>query len=137
MNESVMKLAQRAMSVPCGGKHPFVNARDEFIVNENINAYFSLKDVKTELEFKEKVALELCYYCADNHWDRYWSSRLLTWINFVLGSDLSKDDMTDIYMFLSPLGGRVPELGREFVESGYDRSVIQKAKEQYRQGGGK
>jgi hypothetical protein len=32
---------------------------------------------------------------------------------------------------------KLEELGREFVESGYDRSVIQKAKEQYRQGGGK
>ena len=106
------------------GLHSFVNENNELIVIPKINAYFRLEDVKTTLDFKCKVINWLSYYVAPNHWYRYWSLKMMKYINYILNTNFTKDDFDLIY---GRLGNNVhPALTIKFIESNYDMDVLKK-----------
>lgn len=106
------------------GLHSFVNENNELIVIPSINAYFRLEDVKTELDFKCKVLNWLSYYVSSNHWNRYWSRKIMKYINYILETNFTKDDFDLIY---GRLGNNVhPALTIKFIENNYDMDVLKK-----------
>lgn len=104
------------------GLHSFVNNINELIVIPKINAYIKLKYVKTELEFKCEVLNWLSFYVAPNHWYRYWSLRMMKYINYILNTNFTKEDFEIIYRIL---GNALHEdLTIKFIESNYDMGVL-------------
>lgn len=110
------------------GLHSFVNENNELIVIPSINAYFRLEDVKTELDFKCKVLNWLSYYASSNHWNRYWSRKIMKYINYILETNFTKEDLDLIYC---RLGNNVhPALTIKFIENNYDMNVLKKDNKQ-------
>lgn len=100
----------------------FINNINELIVVPKINAYFSLNNVNSELDFKCKIVERLIFWTASNHWYRYWSSKLVCFINYMLNTNFTKKDCDLIY---SKLGNEINHnLAVQFVESGYDLSLL-------------
>lgn len=108
------------------GLHSFINRENELIVIPRVNAYFRLEDVKTELDFKCKVLNWLSYFCAPNHWYKYWSIRMMLYINYILGTNFTKTDFETIYW---RLGNAINEkLTIEFIKSNYDMKLLERTK---------
>lgn len=100
----------------------FINNENELIVVPNINAYFRLDDVKNELDFKCKIVEWLSYYTSINHWNRYWSPKMLKFINYMLDTDFNKEEMQLIYC---KLGNAINhQLTIKFVKNDYNLEVL-------------
>ncbi len=108
----------------------FINNENELIVSPRLNAYFRLEDIETELDFKCKALEWLSFHIADNHWfgKNKERKKLESFINYILGTNISHDDFQTIYM---KLGNRVNhELTIKFVESNYDINLLRENKEE-------
>lgn len=100
----------------------FINNKNELIILPNLNVYFRLEDVETELDFKCKILEWVSKYVSQNHWDRYWSPKILKFINYMLNTDFNKDEINTIYC---KLGNRIHHnLTIKFVQSNYDFKLI-------------
>lgn len=100
----------------------FINRLNELIVIPKINAYFRLEDVKSELDFKCKILEWLSYYTAENHWNKYWSPKMIKFINYMLDTNFTKEKMQIIYC---SLGNAVNhKLTIEFIKNNYDFSIL-------------
>lgn len=110
------------------GLETFINNENELIVSPRLNAYFRLEDVETELDFKCKCLEWLSFFIANNHWfgkDKE-RKKLESFINYILGTNISHDDFQIIYM---KLGNRVNhELTIKFVESNYNINLLRENK---------
>lgn len=100
----------------------FINNGNKLIVVSNINAYFSLDDVKNELDFKCKIIECLSYYTSINHWNRYWSPKMIKFINYMLDTDFNKEEMQLIYRKLG--NGINHQLTIKFIRNGYNLKVL-------------
>lgn len=104
------------------GFKTYINNANELIVIPSINSYFRLEDVETELDFKCKILHWLSYDCAPNHWNRYWSPKMIKFINYMLNVDWDKDVLSAIYCRFG--NGLNHELCVEFIESGYNLELL-------------
>lgn len=100
----------------------FINNENELIIVPNINAYFRLDDVKNELDFKCKIVEWLSYYTSINHWNRYWSPKMINFINYMLDTDFNKEEMQLIYCKLG--NGINHQLTIKFVKSDCNLKVL-------------
>ena len=100
----------------------FINNENELIIVPNINAYFRLDDVKNELDFKCKIIEWLSYYTSINYWNRYWSPKMIKFINYMLDTDFNKEEMQLIYC---KLGNAINhQLTIKFVKSDCNLKVL-------------
>lgn len=124
-NPEVINMINKALTNPCD-LQCFINNHDELIVSPELNAYFKLEDLETELDFKCKVLEWLSFHVADNHWFDYTEERinLENFINYMLGTHFNHDDFQYIYQ---ELGNRVNhKLTIGFIESNYDMKLLGK-----------
>lgn len=106
----------------------FINSALEFIAHKEANQYFRLEDCNNEFDVKCKVlewlsrgAHKTCPFHTNLKNERF-HNFMLNGINDFLGTDFTEDDMAIIYQ---KLGNRVRHsLTKEFVNSGYDMSVL-------------
>ena len=106
----------------------FINTALEFIAHKEANEYFRLEDCNNEFDVKCKVlewlsrgAYKTCPFHTNLKNERF-HNFMLNGINDFLGSDFTEDDIAIIYQ---KLGNRVRHsLTEEFVNSGYDMSVL-------------
>jgi len=106
------------------GFKTFVNNNNELIIIPEINSYFRLDDVETELDFKCKILHWLSYDCASNHWDKRWSPKMINFINYMLDVDWNQDVLQAIYCRFG--NGLNHDLCIKFIQSNYDLTLIQK-----------
>ena len=106
----------------------FINYRNELILIPKTNLYFSLNNVKNELDLKCKV-LEWCSrdayksmpYSTDRR-NRMYQDDVRGNINIFLKTNFARNDMELIY---SKLGNGVNhELTIKFVQSNYDMKIL-------------
>lgn len=122
-NPEVINMINKALTNPCD-LQCFINNHDELIVSPELNAYFRLEDVETELDFKCKVLEWLSFHVADNHWFGYIEERinLEHFINYMLETHFNHDDFQYIYL---KLGNSVNhKLTINFIESNYDMNLL-------------
>ena len=100
----------------------FINNENELIIVPNINAYFRLDDVKNELDFKCKIIEWLSYYTSINYWNRYWSPKMIKFINYMLDTDFNKEEMLLIYCKLGD--GINHQLTIKFIKSECNLKVL-------------
>lgn len=100
----------------------FINNINELIVVPKINAYFSLNNVNSELDFKCKILERLSYWVASNHWDKYWSPKLIKFINYMLNTNFTKEDCDLIYCKLG--NSNYSELTIDFINDGYNMMML-------------
>lgn len=117
-NEHMAKIVGMAMAY---FPKPFVNSRHELIFEPNNNIYFSLKNIKSEMDMKCKILAWLSRPSTKGVSD-YWQKRFLKFVNIVLGTDFSKDEMSEIYTYLGNDCNR--PLCERFIDSGYDLSLL-------------
>lgn len=106
----------------------FINTALEFIAHKEANEYFRLEDCDNEFDVKCKVleylsrgAHKTCPFYTNLKNERF-HNFMLNGINDFLGSDFTEDDIAIIYQ---KLGNRVRHsLTEEFVNSGYDMSIL-------------
>ena len=125
MRNPLINMINKALTNPCDLKC-FINNHNELIVSPELNAYFRLEDLETELDFKCKVLEWLSFHVADNHWFDHDIERinLENFINYILETNFSHDDFQYIY---SRLGNRVNhKLTIDFIESNYDMNLLKK-----------
>lgn len=123
-DKDVQKLIDRTLKYgENSGLKSFINEDNELIVIPKINAYFKLKDVETELDFKCKVLNWLSFYASPNHWDKRWSNEIIDYTNFILHTDFSKEDFETIYKHLG--NGINNDLTIKFIQSDYDMKVLE------------
>lgn len=100
----------------------FINRDNELILEPTNNVYFRLEDMETELEFKCKLMAWVSRPIAKGLSPK-WSKKVLASVNELLNTNFSKTDMQVIY---TELGNDVnPELSVQFIESGYDMSLLE------------
>lgn len=99
----------------------FINRNNEIILEPKNNVYFRLEDVDTELDFKCKMFAWLSRPISKGL-NRYWSSKVLSSFNSLLGTNFTKEEMYKIY---DRLGNDVNKrLTIRFIESGYDLTLL-------------
>lgn len=106
----------------------FINRNFEMILVPKNNTYFRLEDCKTELDVKCKL-LEYGSRCAckDQPYCREYRNKEFHkqnryYLNKVLGTDFSKEDIIIIYAMLG--NGVNRKLTVKFIESGYDMNLL-------------
>jgi hypothetical protein len=111
----------------------FINCALEFIAHRTANEYFRLEDCETELDVRCKVLEWLSRGAyktepfATKRKNEEFHAFMLNGINMYLGTDFTEEDIAIIYQ---KLGNRVcHSLTVEFVNSGYDMSVLTDGKE--------
>ena len=111
----------------------FINTALEFIAHKEANEYFRLEDCNNEFDVKCKVLEWLSrgasktYPFNSNVKNKRFHNFMLNGINDYLGTDFTEDDMRVIYQ---ELGNCVRHsLTEEFVNSGYDMSVLKGGEE--------
>ncbi len=110
----------------------FINSGLEFIAHGRANSYFRLEDCYDELDVQCKVlewlsrdAYKTCPFQTDRANDKF-HAFILEGINRFLQTNFTTKDMEIIYQ---ELGNCVHhQLTVEFVQSGYDMSVLKKEK---------
>ena len=108
----------------------YINNSLEFIAHEEANAYFRLEDCNDELDVKCKVlewlsrsAYKTCPF-NNNVKNEKFHNFMLNGINDFLETDFSEEDIRIIY---TNLGNRCNhEKTVEFVESGYDMTILER-----------
>ena len=106
----------------------FINASLEFIAHEEANEYFRLEDCENEFDVKCKVlewlsrgAFKTCPFQSNLKNERL-HNFMLNGINDFLGTDFTEEEIEIVYQ---ELGNRVRHsLTEEFVNSGYDMTVL-------------
>lgn len=107
----------------------FVNENQEFIAVPKTNLYFLLSNCNSLLDIKCKV---LEWFSRDacksqpfrSHWrNKEYQDNIRDKINEFLGTDFTREEMTDIY---SQLGNNVNrQLCIEFIESDYNMKLLE------------
>jgi len=111
---------RRAMMVFEGS---FINHNYELILNRQYNIYFRLEDVETEHDFKCKMLWWVSRSACEGI-SEYRQNKIRESLNRFLGVEFSKANWMCIYC---KLGNKVnSNLTNEFIESGYDLSVLNK-----------
>lgn len=101
----------------------FINRSNEIILEPRNNVYFRLDEVDTELDFKCKMFAWVSRPIAKSL-NRYWSPRVLSCFNQLMGTNFTRDEMYDIY---DRLGNDINrKLTIRFIESGYDLSILER-----------
>ncbi len=108
--------------------HAYVNVHGEYIIDDDTNTYFIIKDCKTENDVKAKVlewlsrpAFKSEYFRTDKE-NKGFRKKILNGINAFCETNFSKKDIEKIYICL---GNRVNhEKTMEFIESNYDMSIL-------------
>lgn len=99
----------------------FINRSNEIILEPRNNVYFRLEDIDTELDFKCKMFAWLSRPISKGL-NKYWSSKVLSSFNSLLGTNFTKEEMYKIY---DRLGNDVNRrLTIRFIESGYDMAIL-------------
>jgi len=101
----------------------FINSRNELILEPKNNIYFQLEDVKSELDFKCKVIAWLSRPSCKGV-SEYWQKKILAMVNELLGTNFTKDQISDVYTRLGNDCNR--KLCVEFIESGYNLSLLRR-----------
>lgn len=99
----------------------FINHSNEIILEPRNNLYFRLEDVDTEMDFKCKMFAWVSRPIAKGL-NKYWSPKVLSCFNQLLGTNFIKDEMYKIYDRLGNDSNR--ELTVKFIESNYDLSLL-------------
>ena len=110
----------RAISYP--NSKIYINSEKELIIIPHTGIYVPLKNIHSELDFKCKILEYLSYYVAYNHRDDKLSPKVLDFINYVLKTNFTSNDLTKIYCVLGDFNKRA--LTIKFVENNYDLSVL-------------
>lgn len=101
----------------------FINRSNELILEPRNNVYFRLEGVTTALDFKCKMFAWLSRPIAKGL-NKYWSPKVLSSFNEVLGTNFTKDEMYRIY---DRLGNDVNRpLTIRFIESDYDLKLLER-----------
>lgn len=99
----------------------FINRSNEIILEPRNNVYFRLEDVDTELDFKCKMFAWLSRPISKGL-NKYWSSKVLSSFNSLLGTNFTKEEMYKIY---DRLGNDVNrKLTISFIESEYNLTLL-------------
>ena len=114
-------------TLACGFK-TFINNLNELIIIPKINLYFRLEDVKTQEDFESKILKWCTQKAASNHWNKYWSPKIIKYINYMLGTQFINDEIDLIYCKLG--NGINHELTMKFIESNFDLSILESNKEE-------
>ena len=99
----------------------FVNQNFEIIIYPARNSYFILSDVGTEQELKAKI-LEWLSREASKSISRQSQKYHLSGINTFLGTDFTKEEMSEIYTYLGNRCNHDKTI--RFIESGYDMGIL-------------
>lgn len=121
--ESV-KLAMQCFS------NSFINRNCEIVLIPKFNVYIGLDDVETDEDFKVNLCEWLSRDCScvlrysrDKRLIRYWQDNTNAF-NKICGTNFTMEQMDYIYTYLG--NGINHELTKQFVRSGFDRSIIEK-----------
>lgn len=99
----------------------FLNANYEIIIYPARNIYFLMADVDTERDLTAKI-LEWLSREASKSISRHSQKYHLNGINTFLGTNFTRDEMTEIY---THLGNRCNhEKTLRFIDSGYDMRTL-------------
>ena len=106
----------------------FINSNNELIFIPKFNVYTLLDDVETDEDFKVKLCEWLSRDCCcalrysqQKRLKKYWQDNTNAF-NQICGTNFTVEQMNYIYTYLG--NGVKHELTRQFVRSGFDRSVI-------------
>jgi hypothetical protein len=99
----------------------FITDNNEIIVVPKNNIYFRLDDVKTEMDLKCKVIAWLSRPSCKGISD-YWQKRTLAIVNEFLGTNFTKNEISQVYTYLGNDCNRL--LCLKFIDSNYDLSVL-------------
>lgn len=100
----------------------FINLSNELILVPKLNAYLCLNHIKSEFDFKCRLIEYLSFYLARNHWDDYYSPKLVKFFNYILEVNFTKKDYDLIYQRLG--NGINHALAVKFVSSNYDLKLL-------------
>ncbi|WP_342550492.1 hypothetical protein MKX57_17525 [Lysinibacillus sp. FSL M8-0216] len=101
----------------------FINRSNEIILEPRNNVYFRLEDVTTALDFKCKMFAWLSRPIAKSL-NRYWSPKVLSSFNEVLGTNFTNGEMNRIY---DRLGNDVNRpLTIRFIEFNYYLKLLER-----------
>jgi hypothetical protein len=108
----------------------FINQNGEFIAHRKANEYFILSSCETELDIKCKVlewfsrsAYKTCPFASDRK-NKEFHKFMLSGINKFLETEFTVSDIDIIYTYLGNACHH--SLTIEFIESGYDLSVLER-----------
>lgn len=108
----------------------FINHNNEIILIPKFNVYTLPDDVETDEDFKVKLCEWLSRDCCcalrysqQKRLKRYWQDNTNAF-NQICGTNFTVEQMDYIYTYLG--NGVKHELTRQFVRSGFDRSVIER-----------
>jgi hypothetical protein len=121
MNSDIKKLIERTKNL---FPKSFINDRNEFILDPKNNIYFTLEDVQSELDFKCKLIAWLSRPSCKGV-SEYWQRNTLKNFNEFLGTNFTKEEMSQIYTFLGNDVNR--SLCVKFIESNYDLSLLKRS----------
>ena len=99
----------------------FINHNQELIVVPTHNVYLCIDNAKTERELTYKVISWLSRPSCKGISD-YYQKRVRTIFNEFLGTNFTKEEISDIYTVLGNELHR--DIGEEFISSGYDVSLL-------------
>lgn len=102
----------------------FISSRNELILEPKNNIYFRLEDVQSELDFKCKLIAWLSRPSCKGV-NEYWQREILKNFNELLGTNFTKEEMSQIYTYLGNDVDRT--LCVKFIESNYDLSLLKKS----------
>ena len=120
-NEEVKELVKKTVAFfDDYGVDTFINIENELILIPQINAYFRLEDVNSKEDFLTKIIAWVCYYGADNHWNKRFSPMICQYIAYICDTDFEEEDITRIYINVS---GSL-ERSREYVKSNFDERFL-------------
>ena len=120
-NEEVKELVKKTIDFfDDYGVDTFINSENELILIPQINTYFRLEDVNSKEDFLTKIIAWVCYYGADNHWNKRFSPMICQYIAYICDTDFEEEDITRIYINVS---GSL-ERSREYVKSNFDERFL-------------
>lgn len=100
----------------------FINRDNELILEPKNNLYFRLDGIQSEQKLKEKMLTWLSRPISKGL-SPHWSKKMLVCFNEVMETNFTKTQMEVIY---TALGNDVnSELAIQFIESGYDMSLLE------------
>ena len=109
-------------------RNSFINYHGEFIARSDAQAYFNLSTCDSEIDVKCKVlewlsrpASKGMPYRSDKK-NQEFQQFMLDGINKFLGTNLSHDDIDEVYTYLGNSCNHAKTL--RFIESGYDVGVL-------------
>lgn len=120
LDDNIKPIIIRAISYP--NSKTYINSEKELIIIPHTGIYVPLKNIHSELDFKCKILEYLSYYVAQNHWDDKLSPKILDFINYVLKTNFTSNDLTKIYCVLGDFNKR--DLTIKFVENNYNLSLL-------------